>query len=227
VSSTGTKIVPSLDWDTAWDGGTALKLTGTPSADNDIRLFATKLKLGSASSFELVHRTNAGPSRLRVGLQFSNAPATTVFLDVGQSVGGWQRKAFNLSAYAGRELVGISLRVTAGGAFTGHIGRLGVHEYATPAAVATPGPVTVEQVSQVNATTATLRLTWVRATGTVRQYRVYQRNTDGSRTFLGGTSNDAYYVPAVAKAAGETITLEVLAVSDAFAASPVRQVTVQ
>ena len=228
VTSTGTKVVPSLDWDEVWDGGTSLKLTGTPSADNDIRLFATKLRLGSASCFELVYRSGAtaGPSRLRVGLQFADAPATTVFLDVGQSAGGWQRKTFTLAAYAGRELVGISLRVTAGAAFTGYLGRLGVHESCTPAAVATPGPVTVEQVSQTNATTSAVRLTWVRSTGTVRQYRVYKRNTDGTRTFLGGTSNDAYFVPAVAKAAGEAITLEVLAVSDAFAASPVRQVVV-
>lgn len=227
VQSTGTKVVPSLDWDTPWDGGTSLKITGTPSADNDVRLFATRLPLTAESSVELVFTTAAeGASRLRIGLQFADAPDTTEFLDIGTSAGGWQRKTFTLTAHAGRELVGISLRVTAGAEFTGYVGRLGVHASCTPDPVAAPGAVTVEQVAQVDATTAALRLSWVRSTGAVRQYRVYQRNADGTRAFLGGTPNDAYYVPAVAKAAGEAITVEVVAVSEAFATSTASGVTV-
>ncbi|HWO62629.1 MAG TPA: hypothetical protein VNO31_21625, partial [Umezawaea sp.] len=96
----------------------------------------------------------------------------------------------------------------------------------TPTPVGAPSAVTVEQVSQVSATTVALRLSWTRATDAVRQYRVYRRNTDGTRTFLGGTPNDAYYVPAVAKAPDEAITLEVVAVSEAFATSAAGEVTV-
>ncbi|WP_170156095.1 endo-beta-N-acetylglucosaminidase [Umezawaea tangerina] len=227
VGSTGTKVVPGLDWDRAWDGGTSLKVTGTPSADNDIRLFATELALGGAASLELVYDSGAaGPSRLLVGLQFADAPDTTELLDVGDSAGGWQRAVFALDAHADRVLVGISLRVTAGGAFTGYVGRLGVHETATPAEIAAPGPVTVEQVARSSTTTAAVRLGWVRSPDAVRQYRVFKRDADGTRTFLGGTPNDAYFVPAVAKAEGEEVTLEVVAVSEAFAVSTASEVVV-
>jgi mannosyl-glycoprotein endo-beta-N-acetylglucosaminidase len=226
VTSTGTKMVPSLDWDMPWDGGTSLRIAGTPSADNDIRLFATKVRLGAFGKLELVHHTGltVAPSRLKVGLRF--ATGSTVFLDVGQTTGGWQRKEFSLSAYAGQELLEISLRVLKGNTFGVYIGRLGVHETSTPAPIGPPSQVAVEQVTQTNATTASVRLTWNRAAGQVRQYRVYRRNADGTRTFLGGTPNDAYFVPAVAKAAGEAVTLEVLAVSEAFAASTGTQVVV-
>lgn len=227
VRSTGTKVVPSLDWDTVWDGGTSLRITGTPSEDNDIRLFATGLALDGGASFELVHNTGAvGPSRLLVGLQFADAPDTTEFLDVGDSEGGWQRATFALDAHAGRELVGISLRVTAGGPFTGYVGRLGVHGTGAPAEVAAPGQVTAEQVAQTGPATAALRLSWVKSADAVRQYRVFKRNADGTRAFLGGTPNDAYFVPAVAKAADEAVTLEVIAVTDAFAVSPASEVVV-
>ncbi|MCR3754054.1 endo-beta-N-acetylglucosaminidase [Lentzea californiensis] len=43
VTGTGTKVTPSLDWDDPYDGGTSLKITGTPQSANDVRLFATSL----------------------------------------------------------------------------------------------------------------------------------------------------------------------------------------
>ncbi|WP_186763428.1 endo-beta-N-acetylglucosaminidase [Lentzea tibetensis] len=223
VTSTGTKVTPSLDFDTPYDGGTSLRITGTPSAANDIRLYATSLRLGHYSQLELVFRTGlVGPSRLQVVVKYGTQQQ---ILDVGTSTGGWQRKLFSLSEFFGRELTEISLRVLPGGVVNTYVGRIGVHETA-PRPLAPASAVRVEQVSQTNASTASVRLTWTHAVIRPRQYRVYRRNADNSRTFLGGTPNDAYFVPAVAKTAGESVTLEVVAISEAFVPAGPATVTV-
>ncbi|MDX3660900.1 endo-beta-N-acetylglucosaminidase [Streptomyces sp. ID05-26A] len=214
VSGTGTKVTPSLDWDDPYDGGTALKITGTPQSTNDVRLFATSLKLTGDSQFEIVHRTGTGPSRLQAILRFG---ATERVLDLGGVSGAWRRSVFPLGEHSGATLTEISLRVLPGAAITALIGRIGVtNPVLTPPA--SPSNVQVEQVSRTNATTASARLTWTRSPG-ARQYRVYKW-TGSERIFLGGTANDAYFVPAIPLNSGETAQIEVEAVSEAFDVSP-------
>lgn len=220
VTGTGTKVTPSLDWDDPYDGGTALKITGTPQSANDVRLFATALKITSASQFEIVHRTGTGPSRLQAVLRFG---ATERVLDLGGVSGAWRRSVFPLGEHAGATLTEISLRVLPGAAITASIGRIGVtNPVMTPPA--SPANVQVEQVSRVNATTASARLTWTRSPG-ARQYRVYKW-TGSERIFLGGTANDAYFVPAIPLDSGETAQIEVEAVSEAFDVSPPARISV-
>ncbi|GGM68871.1 hypothetical protein GCM10011609_00700 [Lentzea pudingi] len=210
VTGTGTKVTPSLDWDDPYDGGTALKITGTPQSANDVRLFATSLKLTGSSQFEIVHRTGTGPSRLQAVLRFG---ATERVLDLGGVSGAWRRSVFPLGEHSGATLTEISLRVLPGAAITAFIGRIGVtNPVMTPPA--SPADVRVEQVSRTGTTTASARLTWTRSPG-ARQYRVYKW-TGSERIFLGGTANDAYFVPAIPLAGGETAQIEVEAVSEAF-----------
>ncbi|MFD9704585.1 hypothetical protein [Lentzea sp. NPDC059081] len=214
VTGTGTKVTPSLDWDDPYDGGTALKITGTPQDTNEVRLFATSLPITGASQFEIVHRTGDGPSRLQVVLRFGT---TETVLDLGGVSAGWRRSVFPLGEHSGTTLTEISLRVLPGATVTALIGRIGVTNPVLTSPVA-PRNIQVEQVSRTNSTTVSARLTWTRASGAVRQYRVYKAGTD--RIFLGGTTNDAYFVPAIPLANGETAQIEVEAVSEAFDVSP-------
>lgn len=219
VTGTGAKVTPSLDWDDPYDGGTALKITGTPQSANDVRLFATSLTVTGSTQFEIVHRTGTGPSRLQAVLRFGT---TEKVLDLGGVSGAWRRSVFPLGEHAGTMLTEISLRVLPGAAVTALIGRIGVTNpvMTSPAA---PSDVRVEQVSRTNATTVAARLTWTRPSGTVRQYRVYKAGPE--RVFLGGTANDAYFVPAIPLASGETAQIEVEAVSEAFDVSAPARVT--
>jgi mannosyl-glycoprotein endo-beta-N-acetylglucosaminidase len=210
VESTGTKFVPSLDWDTVYDGGTSLRISGSSTAASTLRLFATRLRLAADTSLSLVFQAPSGASRLQVGLSFAEAPTQTTFLDVGSATGGWQQRTFSLSSYAGRDLVGISLRLQAGNAAI-YVGRLGVHGPTT--APAAPTQLAVAQNGATNA-----RLTWTRAPGAIRQYRVYQVGASG-RTFLGATPNDAYFVPSIIRNSGQAATLEVQSVNEVFVAS--------
>ncbi|WP_189254994.1 endo-beta-N-acetylglucosaminidase [Lentzea flava] len=211
VTGAGTKVVPSLDWDDPYDGGTALKITGTPVSANDVRLFATSLRLTGNSQFEIVHRTGTGPSRLQAVLRIGSAEKV---LDLGGVSGAWRRSVFPLGEHSGATLTEIALRVLPGGPITALIGRIGVTDPVMTPPTA-PANVQVVQVSRTNATTVSARLTWTRSPGSVRQYRVYQ-GTGAGRIFLGGTTNDAYFVPAIPLAAGETAQIEIEAVSEAF-----------
>ncbi|MCG8922691.1 hypothetical protein [Lentzea sp. CC55] len=211
VTGATTPVTPSLDWDDPFDGGTALKITGPQQSAGDVRLFATALGITGSTWFEVVHRTGTGPSRLQAVLRFGT---TERVLDLGGAGGAWRRSAFPLGEHSGSTLTEISLRVLPGAAVTALIGRIGVTSpVMTPPAA--PSHVRVEQVSRVDATAVSARLTWTRSPGAIRQYRVY-RGTGSGRVFLGGTPNDAYFVPAIALAAGETTPIEVEAVSEAF-----------
>ncbi|PWK87928.1 mannosyl-glycoprotein endo-beta-N-acetylglucosaminidase [Lentzea atacamensis] len=221
VKGTGTKVVPSLDWDEPYDGGTALKITGTPASANDVRLFATSLRLTANSQFEIVHRTGTGPSRLQAVLRIGT---TEKVLDLGGISGAWRRSVFPLGEHAGATLTEIALRVLPGGPVTALIGRIGVTDpVMTPPAA--PANVRVEQVSRTDVTTVSARLTWTRSPGSVRQYRVYKW-TGSERIFLGGTANDAYFVPAIPLTSGETAQIEIETVSEAFDVSPPARVSV-
>jgi mannosyl-glycoprotein endo-beta-N-acetylglucosaminidase len=56
---------------------------------------------------------------------------------------------------------------------------------------------------------------------------VYRRNPDGSRTYLGGTSNDVYFVPLLIRVGSESSTvIDVEAVSATFALSAPASLTV-
>ncbi len=221
VTGTGTKVVPSLDFDDPYEGGTALKITGTPLSANDVKLFATSLKLSGRSQLEVVHRTGAGPSRLQAILRIGT---TEKVLDLGGVSGAWRRSVFPLGEHAGATLTEITLRVLPGAAITAFIGRIGVSDPVLTPVVA-PSNVQVEQVSRTNATTASARLTWTRSPGAIRQYRVYKW-TGTTRIFLGGTTNDAYFVPAIPLTAGETASIEVEAVTEAFDVSPPAKVAI-
>jgi mannosyl-glycoprotein endo-beta-N-acetylglucosaminidase len=221
VTGTGTKVVPSLDWDDPYDGGTALKITGTPAAANDVRLFATSLRLTGNTQFEIVHRTGTGPSRLQAVLRVGTAEKV---LNLGGVSGAWRRSVFPLGEHSGATLTEISLRVLPGGPVTALIGRIGVLNPVMTPPVA-PSNVRVEQVSRTSAGTVSARLTWTRSPSAVRQYRVYKW-TGSERIFLGGTTNDAYFVPAIPAAAGEAVQIEIEAVSEAFDVSPPTRITI-
>ncbi|WP_394617702.1 hypothetical protein JNUCC0626_00985 [Lentzea sp. JNUCC 0626] len=220
VSGTGTKVTPSLDWDDPYDGGTALKITGTPQQANDVRLFATSLTISGNTQLEVVHRTGSGPSRLQAVLRFGT---TERVLDLGGVSGAWRRSVFPLGDHSGATLTEISLRVLPGAAVTALIGRIGVTNPVMTGPAA-PTNLAVEQVSRTNATTASARLTWTRSPN-VRQYRVYKW-TGTERIFLGGTTNDAYFVPAIPLTPSETAQIEVEAVSEAFDVSPPVRVSI-
>jgi mannosyl-glycoprotein endo-beta-N-acetylglucosaminidase len=57
-----------------------------------------------------------------------------------------------------------------------------------------PQDVAVIEMHEIDAQTATLRLTWQASPSPVAYYNVYHRHADDTVTWLGATPNTAYFV---------------------------------
>ena len=233
VHSDGSKLVPALDWTDAYWGGTSLLISGTLDAINDIELYEMDLAVDADTAFDLIYKVgdpDDPATHLQIGLAFADAPTVFEYLDVGATIGaGWTLYDASLAPYSGRTLAAIALRIVPGDTsapYSTRIGRLSVHE--TPLATPEPPPgLTVIAKSEMSPDTATLRLTWTASPSTVTTYNVLQRHADDSITYLGGTPNTAYFVPALTRDGNEaTSTVEVEAVSPEFLRSTAASATV-
>ncbi|MEU9074641.1 discoidin domain-containing protein [Kitasatospora sp. NPDC048538] len=231
VDSAGSRLTPSVDFTDAYQGGSSLRLTGTLDAANTVRLYETRLPVAADTRLDVVVRTPAaGPTKLKAAVSFTDAPSTFTTLDLGANSGtGWEKHSLDLSPYAGRTIAQIGLRAEgADPAYDVRIGQLAVHDGAATAPAAPTG-LTVLGASDVTAgSSQSLRLSWTAAPGgDVHHYEVYRRNADGSRTFLGATPNDAYFVGRLDRAGTEdTTTLDVEAVSTTYGRSTAASTTV-
>ncbi|MGW2253925.1 endo-beta-N-acetylglucosaminidase [Kitasatospora sp. NPDC001660] len=231
VSSDGSKLTPSVDFTDAYQGGSSLRLTGTLDSPNTVRLYQTSLPVAADTRLSMVVKAPAaGPTRLEAAVSFTDAPDSFTTLDLGDNSGtGWERHTLDLSPYAGRTIAQIGLRVDGSDpSYDVRIGQLAVYDGSveTPAA---PAGLTVLGASDVVAgSSQSLRLSWTAAPGgDVHHYELYRRNADGTRTFLGATPNDAYFVGTLDRAGTEDCTvIDVEAVSTTYGRSTAASTTV-
>lgn len=206
-------------------------MSGTLDAVNDLLLYETRLAVAANTRLAIVYKTGVAgsPSLIQVGLAFEDDPSTFEYLDVGTAPSaGWNTATFDLGSYSGRTIAALALQFVPDGppqTYSINVGRLAIYAQ-PPVAPAPPTNLTVASKVETSSTTATLRLTWTHSLNPLdssrrnRVYNVYRRNPDGSLTFLGGTPNNAYFVPLVNRIGNETSTgIEVEAVSPEFARS--------
>ncbi|MFB7380742.1 discoidin domain-containing protein [Kitasatospora purpeofusca] len=231
VESTGSKVTPSVDFADAYEGGSSLRLTGTPSAANTVRLYQSRLPVAADTKLSVVLKAPAaGPTRLAAAVSFTDAPTTFTTLDLGATTGtGWERRTLDLSAYAGRTIAQIGLRTTGtGSAYDLRIGQLAVYDGAVDAPAAPSGLTLLGAADVVAGSSQSLRLAWTPSPGgNVHHYELYRRNADGTRGYLGATPSDAYFVNRLDRAGTEaSTTVEVEAVSTEYGRSTVSTTTV-
>jgi mannosyl-glycoprotein endo-beta-N-acetylglucosaminidase len=217
VQSAGTKLTPSIDYADAYEGGSALLLSGQLDAANTVRLYQTQLPVAADTKLSVVVKTPAaGATNLKAAVAFTDAPTTFTTLDLGATAGtGWERKTLDLSAYAGRTIAQIGVQAAAAAtvpSYSVRVGQLAVYDGGVDA-VAAPSAVTVLGTTDVQLGRKSLRLSWTAASGAIHHYDVFRRNPDTTRTYLGGTTNDAYFVPQLDRVGSElATTVEVEAV---------------
>lgn len=232
VSSAGAKLTPSIDFSDAYEGGSTLRLTGRLDATNTIRLYQSALPVVSGTKLSVVVKTPAaGATNLRAAVAFTNAPTTFTTLDLGSTAGsGWERKTLDLSAHAGKTIAQIALQAAAPAVVSSYdikVGQIAVYDGVVDAPSA-PTALTVLGTTDVSSTRKSLRLAWTASPGgQVHHYDVYRRNPNGTRTYLGATPNDAYFVPQLDRVGSEATTvLDVEAVSTEFGRSAATSTTV-
>lgn len=191
-------LTVALDFTDAYQGGSSLKASGDLTAVNDLTLYATKVVLTPATRLGLAFkRGQAGvASGLQVGLVFSDASSTPVFLDAGtSSVAGWNEVGLPLGEYAGRTLAGISLRLSSAVRLPGYrvnIGKLSLYNGPLVAPSA-PEKVRMEQTILTGLDSVSGSLKWDPVAGATR-YHVYQSDGGGQRIWLGATAGTSYPV---------------------------------
>ncbi|MEU6236982.1 discoidin domain-containing protein [Kitasatospora sp. NPDC047058] len=231
VSSTGSRLTPSVDFTDAYEGGSSLRLSGTLDAANTIRLYQSRLPVAADSKLSVVVKTPAaGPTGLKAAISFTDAPTSFTTLDLGADSGtGWERHTLDLSAYAGRTIAQIGLRAEGSNpAYDVRIGQLALYDGAVDVPAAPSGLTVLGASDVVAGSSQSLRLSWTAsASGNVHHYELYRRNADGTRGYLGATPSDAFFVNRLDRAGSETGTvIEVEAVSTEYGRSTTATTTV-
>jgi len=212
ADSDGEPLYPDLDFGTAWEGGSCLRVSGDLSAGvpTTLYLYKADLQLAGDESLRLVYDTAGGagdPSMIRVGLGFAGAPDDLVYLDVGEASGeGWSESVLSLSPWSGQTLSLLALEFESDqpvSDFQGRIGEIAILQGGVDVPSA-PSGFSVDQFLQIDDNTGTLRLSWDHSADPVRGYNIYQYDGDSSLVWLGATPGDAFFAPEVTRPAGQT-----------------------
>ncbi|MFJ8111861.1 endo-beta-N-acetylglucosaminidase [Streptomyces sp. NPDC096132] len=217
VHTEGTRPAVAFDFADAWRGGSSVLVSGALDEPAVLDLYATRLPIGADTVVELTHRTDSGSVsvELAVATAEPDTPGTTppyTFLPVG-SGDGWRTSAVRLSGLSGT-VHALGVRLAGGdGAVSWRLGALAVRdEPRTPAAPLGPR-ITA-------ASGGDLRLAWNAPAVDVRQYTLHRVLPDGTRRFLGGTCQTAFFVGGLAPEQGEAAArFELRAVGELYTAS--------
>lgn len=206
VDEQGQKLAPSFDFDKSFYGGSSLKLKGTiaPGATTNVKLFKTDIAATTALQMSLIYQANESESAdINIGVAFEGAPDEYKIVKPSSAKaagakGDWTRAVYDLSPYAGKKIVGVSVQVegkTGDNLYSVNLGELAIRDLNEKAAA-------VGQVSDMkllendfrDGIYADARLTWSPLGDDVMYYQVYRVMPDGSREFVGATGNNYYYV---------------------------------
>jgi len=206
VESNGIKLTPEFDFTDAYYGGNCLKISGDLTNDNLIKLYKANCLVSSDTKIDIAFKTGSvGSTNLHIGVALENDPLTFTYFDVGNTTSdGWNLKSIDISSLNGQKISVIALFFT-GGFGNGYeikIGKLNIYN----GSINTPKPPTNLYVENKvdESDFVTLRLRWDHSTSEVYYYNVFRRNQDSSLTYLGGTPNDAYFVPFVKYETGDS-----------------------
>lgn len=219
VRTTGGRPSVGFDFADAWHGGSSLLIDGALDAPVTLDLYATRLPLGADTVVELTHRSDAGSASVELAVATAEpgaaggAPPYTYFPVTAASGNGWQTSTVRLTGLSGSvRAIGVRLTATTG-PVRWRLGRLAVRD-----AVVNPAAPTDLRITDADG--GDLRFAWQGAPGPVRHYELYRTLPDGTRRFLGGTCQRAFYVGGLAAEQGEPAArFELRAVGELFTVS--------
>ncbi|GGI98763.1 endo-beta-N-acetylglucosaminidase [Streptomyces brasiliensis] len=232
VRTSGARPAVTFDFADAWRGGSSVLVDGELDQPVVLDLYATRLPITGDTVVELTHRTDAGTVNVELAVataEPSGAGATPpyTYLPVNsvntrggghagarvKSVNGWQTTTVRLTGLSGTvHALGVRLTATSG-PVRWRLGGLAVHDN-------TPAPAAPGDVRITAATGGDLRFAWNAAPGGVRHYELHRLLPDGTRRFLGGTGQRAFFVAGLQPEQGEkTARFEVRAVGELYTAS--------
>ncbi|MGW3106519.1 endo-beta-N-acetylglucosaminidase [Streptomyces sp. NPDC001100] len=203
VRTTGQRPTVIFDFADAWRGGSSVLVSGALDAPTTLDLYATQLPITDDTVVDLTFRTDTGGANVELAVATAE-PATAgatppyTYLPVAASGSGWQTVTVPLTGLSGTlHALGVRLTATAG-PVNWRLGGLAVRD-----ADESPTPASPADFLISAATGGDLRFAWDPAPGAVRHYTLHRLLPDGTRRFLGGTCQCAFYVGGLTAEQGE------------------------
>ncbi|MFI5683502.1 endo-beta-N-acetylglucosaminidase [Streptomyces sp. NPDC051636] len=222
VRTEGERPAVTLDFTGAWRGGSSVLVDGELDEPAVLDLYATRLPITVDTVVELTHRTDAGSVNVELAVataEPSGAGATPPYrylpVTPVNEVNRWQTSTVRLTGLSGTGTVhAIGVRLTATGRpVRWRLGGLTVRD-----AVTTPAAPFGLRITAASG--GDLRLAWNPAPGEVRHYTLHRLLPGGSRRFLGGTCQRAYFVSGLQPEQGERAArFELRAVGELYTSS--------
>ncbi|MGP4005251.1 endo-beta-N-acetylglucosaminidase [Streptomyces sp. 4N124] len=218
VRTEGERPSVTFDFADAWRGGSSVLVDGALDEPATVDLYATRLPITGDMVVELTHRVDAGAVSIELAVATAEpstpggTPPYTYF--PVHSAGGWQTVTVPLTGLTGTvRSLGVRLTAT-DGPVRWRLGALAVRGGQSSAPAAPAG------LRITGATGGDLRFSWNPAPGDVRHYTLHRLLPDGSRRFLGGTCQRAYFVGGLQPEQGERAArFEVRAVGELYTSS--------
>ncbi|MFE7273759.1 endo-beta-N-acetylglucosaminidase [Streptomyces sp. NPDC057623] len=224
VHTEGRRPAVNFDFSDAWCGGSSVLVEGELDEPTVVDVYATRLPVTVDTVVELTHRTDAGGVNVELAVAMAEAtgPGATppyTYLPVN-SVNSWQTVTVPLTGLTGTaHAIGIRLTATEGGPVRWRLGGLAVRE--APHTPAAPPGLRISAASGGD-----LRFSWNPAAGGVRHYTLHRLLPDGTRRFLGGTCQRAFFTGGLRPEQGERAArFELRAVGELYTTSAPATVT--
>ncbi|MFC5212583.1 endo-beta-N-acetylglucosaminidase [Streptomyces coerulescens] len=201
VHTEGQRPAVTFDFSAAWRGGSSVLVDGALDRPTVLDVYATRLPVTADTVVELTHRADAGA--VKVELAVATAEPTTpgatppyTYFPVA-SGSGWQTATVRLTGLTGTvRAIGVRLTAAGGGQVRWRLGGIAVRN--APQTPAAPSGLRVTAASGGD-----LRLAWNPASGDVRHHTLHRLLPDGTRRFLGGTCQSAYFFGGLKPEQGE------------------------
>ncbi|OEV04109.1 GH85 family endohexosaminidase C-terminal domain-containing protein [Streptomyces oceani] len=226
----GEPLTVDYDYDQAYDGGCALRVSGELGPDNPttVRLFKTRLRVTGGERLSVTYATGAAgeDSGLEVGVLLADDPERFVWLPVGVAANRtWNHFTQHLDAFRGRTIAAVGVRVSAARrrAYALHLGELALLEGGRPRRPERPRDFTVDAVHP-DGDRAEVFLSWRFAGTGVWYYDIHRELPRGGRQAVGRILDEVYYVKTLTRLAEESsTTLQLTAVGpDGTRGAPAR-----
>ncbi|QKZ16989.1 endo-beta-N-acetylglucosaminidase [Streptomyces chartreusis] len=200
VHTDGQRPAVTFDFAAAWRGGSSVLVDGALDRPTVLDVYATRLPITADTVVELTHRADAGA--VTVELAVATAEPTTpgatppyTYYPV-TSGSGWQTTTVRLTGLTGTvRAIGVRLTAAGTGQVRWRLGGIAVRN--APQTPAAPSGLRITAASGGD-----LRLAWNPASG-VRHHTLHRLLPDGTRRFLGGTCQSAYFLGGLKPEQGE------------------------
>lgn len=222
--SKGEPLKVDFDWDTAFFGGSSLKVSGNLTKKNatHVKLYKTNLPIEKDTEVSVTYKTAVKKPNMKLGVSFVDQPDDFVFFDVKKkSRNKWVKETSKLNKYKGKKIATISLFFESDEAIKDYqinIGEIKVtNKHNAKEVPAKPTKAKVKNATFPKGLYADLDVSWESVKGDIQHYEIYRDLPNGKKEFIGAVPNDAYYISNLRRSGKETATtLEIVAVTTDF-----------